>query len=180
MVRQFARLHPGAPPFEAGYFGVPSAGMCLNVFLVLRQPDDPHRALLGRVAPDPRWEEVGALTPARLERIGDRWMLPSSQLLLMESPAEGARRLGSELLGTDLTALPAPQVFSETYEPARGPKGDLHWDLHFIFDLKGASTVPKLPLWNELEYVPIERTPRSAIARSHGDILELVGLRPMN
>ncbi|MCI4373634.1 MAG: hypothetical protein L3K02_08355, partial [Thermoplasmata archaeon] len=114
MPRRFARFRPGAPPYAPGFYGVPSDGMCLNVFVILRSPDDSGRILLGRAAPDSRWEESGALDRSRLERLGDRWMLPSSQLILLEGPKEAARRVGNEQLETDLDPLPAPQVFSET------------------------------------------------------------------
>ncbi|MCI4373633.1 MAG: hypothetical protein L3K02_08350, partial [Thermoplasmata archaeon] len=55
---------------------------------------------------------------------------------------------------------------------------DLHWDLHFIFTLRGPPNPPTSPLWKVLEYVPVANTPRNAFARGHGDILELIGLLP--
>jgi hypothetical protein len=178
MVRRFARLRPGAPPYAAGFFGVPSDGMCLNVFVLLRDPADPGRVLLGQVAADPRWEEVGALDSHRLERIGDRWMLPSSQLLLLEDPGEAARRVGREQLEIDFDPVPPPQVFSETY-PRRGPEPtDPHWDLHFLFNMLGPTPPPHGALWKRLEYVSIADIPRAAFGRDHGDILELAGFRP--
>jgi len=152
--------------------------MCLNAFLIVRSPVDPERALVGRPSPDPRWEEVGALDPVRIQRLGDRWMLPSSQLLLLEGPEEAARRVGSEQLGMALGPLPPPRVVSDTY-PLRGPAdGDLHWDLHFIYSVSGPPLPPRYPLWRDLEYVPVRSTPRAAFGRGHGDILELVGLTP--
>lgn len=177
MARRFARMRPGAPPFDPGFTGVPSDGMCLNVFLVLRKPDDPRRVLLGRVARDVRWEEAGALDLVRLDRIGERWMLPASQLILLEGPEEGARRVGREQLGVELRTLPSPLVVSDSYARKGTEATDPHWDLHFIYDLPGPAGVPASPLWKELEYVPVTGTSKSAIARDHGDILELVGLR---
>jgi hypothetical protein len=178
MSRRFARLRPGNAPFDAGFYGVPSDGMCLNVFLVVRSPDDGSRVLVGSPAADPRWEEVGALDTPRLGRIGDRWMLPSSQLVLLEGPAEAARRVAHEQLGIDLDEVPGPQVFSDTY-PRRGPPGlDPHWDLHFVYSLQGPRAPAPAPLWKSLEYVRVTDTPRTAFARDHGDILELVGLPP--
>jgi 8-oxo-dGTP pyrophosphatase MutT (NUDIX family) len=178
MARRFARLRPGAPPFAPGFFGVPSDGMCLNVFLVVQPPDDPSRVLVGRPAPNPRWEEVGALDPSRLERLGDRWMLPSSQLVLLEAPDEAARRLANEQLGLDPGPLPPPRVFSDTY-PRRGPPdADPHWDLHLLYLLRGPTAPPRTPLWKTLEYVAVATIPRVAFGRDHGDILDLIGLHP--
>jgi 8-oxo-dGTP pyrophosphatase MutT (NUDIX family) len=178
MARRFARLRPGSAPFAPGFYGVPSDGMCLNVFLVVRSPEGPGRALLGRVAPDPRWVEAGSLDEERISRIGDRWILPSSQLILFESPDDAARRLASEQLGIELDPVPAPQVFSDTY-PRRGmPDADPHWDLHFIYSWVGPASPPRSSLWKSLEYVPVAKLPLTAFARDHGDILGLVGLPP--
>jgi 8-oxo-dGTP pyrophosphatase MutT (NUDIX family) len=179
MPRRFARLRPGAPPFAAGQFGVPADGMCLNVFLVLSSPEDPARVLLGRVAPDPRWEEVGGLDRSRLERIGERWMLPSRQLLLFESPEEAARRIGEEQLGIELGPMPPPQVFSEVYTRPGSAEADPHWDLHFVFRVSGPLAPRGSGLWRQLSYVSLPETPATAFARGHGDVLALLTL-PMS
>jgi hypothetical protein len=179
MARRFARLRAGAPPLDPGYSAVPSDGMCLNVFLILRSPDNPGRVLLGRLAPDPRWEEVGALDAARIARLGDRWMLPASQLLLLESPEAAVHRIALEQLGIDLGQLPGPHVASEAYRrPDASPEIDPHWDLHFIYVVPGPAHPPRSALWKELDYVPVASTPRASFGRSHGDVLELVGLVP--
>lgn len=178
MTRRFTRLNPGATSIGSGHFPVPSDGMCLSAFLVLRAPHDPKRVLLGHIAPDPRWEELGGLDPGRASRIGNLWMLPSSQLLFFESPTEAAQRIGQELLGLELPGLDGPKVFSEAYRRP-SPKGeDPHWDLHFIFTGTGPPRPPAHPLWRTLAYVPVGETPRSQFARNQGDILELAGLPP--
>ena len=178
MSRRFARIRMGTPPFPRGYSGPPSDGMCLNVFLVLRAPDDPGRVLLGRVAPSPRWEEVGALDPARIASASGRWMIPASQLLLLEGPQEAARRVGKELLGMEVRSLPSPQVFSETSSRPGSTASDPHWDLHFIFVLAGPAAAPRSDLWQHLDYVRVSATPPADFARNHGDVLELIGLPP--
>ncbi|MCI4365897.1 MAG: hypothetical protein L3K10_07580 [Thermoplasmata archaeon] len=178
MSRRFARLRPGAPPFAPGDYGVPSDGMCLSAFLVVTAPTDPSRVLLGRMAPNPRWEEVGGLDPARTRRIADRWMLPSRQLQFFESPEEAARGIGEEQLGIQVDPVPTPRIFSETYPRPASAESDPHWDLHFIFVLTGPASPPRSPLWRELTYVSVGTLSRGTFARGHGDILELVGLSP--
>jgi hypothetical protein len=152
--------------------------MCLNVFLVVQDPHDSGRVLLGKVAPGPRWMEVGGLGTERLARLGDRWMLPSRQLLLFESPDAAARLVGEELLGLVLEPLPAPQVVSETYALPGSTVDDPHWDLHFIYRTVGPPRAPRSELWSELAYAPIASTSRRQIARGHGDILEFAGITP--
>jgi hypothetical protein len=178
MSRRFARLGGGAAPLSAGQSRVPSDGMCLNAYLVLRAPTDSARVLVGRIAPDPRWEQAGGLDPGRAARVGDGWMLPASQLLLFESPGDAAVRLGRELLGLDRLALDAPQVFSEAYPRPGSTADDPHWDLQFIFTGRGPPRPPAHPLWRELAYVPVNETPRRGFARNQGDVLELIGLAP--
>jgi len=178
MARKFARLRPGEAPTAVDEFTVPSAGMCLSAFLVLTSPEDPDSVLLGRIAPDPRWEHLGAMGPERVARFANRWMLPSSQLLLFEAPVDAARRLGRELLGLELDHLADPQVFSEAYPRTGGAEDDLHWDLHFVFRRAGPIQPPRHPMWRELRYVRVDSVPRAGFARNQGDVLELVGLRP--
>jgi hypothetical protein len=152
--------------------------MCLNVFLVLTDPADPRRVLAGHIATDPRWEEAGGLDPDRVHRVGDRWMLPSRQLELFESPDDAARKIAEDQLGVSLPGLPAPRVVSEQYTRPTGTGPDPHWDLHFLYLLPGPSEPPSSELWTELRYLPVTTTPRSSFGRGHGDILELVGHTP--
>ena len=154
--------------------------MCLSSFLVLAAPHDPKRVLVGRIAPDPRWEELGGLDPGRAARVGNGWMLPSSQLLLFESPEEAASRIARELLGLDLPMLEGPRVFSETHHRPGAKGEDAHWDLHFVFTGRGPPHPPTHPLWRELAYVAVQETRRTEFARNQGDVLELVGLPPQD
>ncbi|MGA8663661.1 MAG: hypothetical protein WB809_01115 [Thermoplasmata archaeon] len=178
MARKFARLRPGTTATSVDEFTVPPDGMCLSAFLVLTAPSDPSSVLLGRSAPDPRWQELGGMGPERMARFANRWMLPASQLLLFEAPVDAARRLGRELLGLELERLEPPQVFSEAYLRTGGGPTDLHWDLHFVFRGPGPTSPPRHPMWRELAYLRVDTIPRAEFARNQGDVLELVGLRP--
>jgi hypothetical protein len=177
--RRFARLRRGNAPEAQGYFVVPDDGLCLNTFLILRHPRENNRVLLGRIDPQASWYELGGLEPARIQRIGQRWMLPSSQLLFFESPSESARRIATEQLESSLPPLEGPRVFSEQYRRSDSGAHDPHWDLHFLFSGPWPSeTPPRARPWLELSFVDVTQTPRSEIARSRGDILELVGITP--
>ncbi len=174
--RRFARLS-AAPATQDGASAVPSDGMCLSVFLVIHPADRTGAVLLGRVAPGPEWATVGGLSAARLDRIGDRWMLPSSQLLLLEGPDAAADRVAREQLGGPLPDRTGPAVFSETYGRP-GASGDPHWDLHFVYSARWRGTPPAPGrLWRELAFVDVASTPAASIARGQADVLDLVGLR---
>jgi len=178
MDRRFARLRRAPLAEFAGASEVPDNGMCLSVFLVLERPDRPGAVLLGRLEPTAPWWEIGAVDPKRLAAVGDRWMLPSRQLLLFESPDQAARAILKDQLGSDPIPLSGPFVFSDPSDrPASGK--DPHWDVHFVFRGRWpTSTAPHHPAWKHLEFVDIASTPRSEISRNQGDVLELVGLAP--
>lgn len=111
---------------------------------------------------------MGALDPERVERHGKGWMLPSSGLLLGESPQEAAKRILKEQLNVTDQKLQGPLVFSEVY-------GSLnHWDLEFLFQGE-RSNVPSSESWSELKFVDLTRTPKEDIVRNQADVLAHVG-----
>lgn len=167
--RRFADFYEGALPFQMDR--IPKGGMCLSVFLVLWK-NDRRNVLLGRVDPGYDWVRIGALSKERTERISDRWMLPSSHLLLYESPRDAARRVSKEQLGLIWEDVNSQElhVFSEAYsEPT-------HWDMEFVFrgELDG---LPRSTAWKELRFIDVSKVPDREFARSHQDILAEVGLR---
>ncbi len=126
---------------------------------------------MGKLNPSAPWEHIGALDRARAETNSKGWMLPSSQLILFESPQEAASRILTEQLSVFDQKLIGPYVFSEVY----GPKN--HWDLEFIFTGETA-TVPKNDAWADLRFVDTSKARKEDIARSHEDILAHVGKWP--
>lgn len=178
MERRFTRLRRGPVAPDSGAAEVPSDGMCLSVFLVLEHPARSGAVLLGKLNPAAPWWEIGAVDPKRFDRIADRWMLPSRQLMFFESPEETANQIFKEQLETDPIALTGPRVFSDpTYR--QGPDADPHWDIHLVYRGTWATpTPPRAKAWTSLEFVDVAKLPRADIARGQGDVLELVGLRP--
>jgi len=181
MEKRFARLRRAPVEQHSGASEVPDNGMCLSVFLVLEAPNRPGAVLAGKVNPTAPWWEIGAVDPRRLAAIGERWMLPSRQLLLFESPQEAAQRILKEQLGSGPLDLEGPFVFSDPSERPGGPGRDPHWDIHLVF--RGRWPTPQAPrfsAWTALEFVEVGRTRRTDFARGQGDVLELVGLRPLD
>jgi ADP-ribose pyrophosphatase YjhB (NUDIX family) len=121
-------------------------------------------------------------------------MLPSSHLMIHESPQEAARRILREQLGLDgsevavvVSLREEPRVVSEVYS-SKATSAPGHWDIEFIFqgsampgilsELNKVHTGDDLNKgrpWTELAFVDLRRTPKSGIARSHEDILESCG-----
>ncbi len=175
--RTFCRFYkPADTPF--GMPEPPAAGLCLSAFLVIAERGHGNRVLMGHLDPTAPWDHIGALDPSRTAVHRTGWMLPSSHLIVRESPQDAARRIAREQL--ELPDLPVgePQVVSEVSTPRRFPEKGGHWDLEFIF--RGefeAAAVPRAAAWTELRFVDLDATPRSAIARSHEDILVSAGCR---
>lgn len=172
--RRFNKL--GDVPF--GMPEVPEGGLCLSAFLVLSEKGHPDRVLMGHLDPSAAWDHIGALDASRTQVHRKGWMLPSSHLIVNESPDEAARRIAAEQLERRDLAFSEPRVVSEVHTPRRFQDIVRHWDLEFIFRGEWPVGVsPRASAWTELGFVDLATTPKSAIARSHEDILESAGLR---
>lgn len=157
---------------------MPKGGMCLSAFVILHDPSDAHRILLGHLDPHAPWDHIGALDARRAEIHSKGWMIPSSHLIFGEAPEAAARRILVEQLGLrrDRTLEP-PQIFSEVATPRRFPDLAHHWDIGFVYT--GPLSEPELgptPAWKDLALVDTRTLKREEMARSHDDVLEAVGL----
>ncbi len=174
--RRFCRFNK-LGDVDFGMPEVPEGGLCLSAFLVLAENGQPQRVLMGHLNPAAPWDHIGALDASRTAVHSKGWMLPSSHLLVNESPDDAAHRIAAEQLGRRDLSFADPRVVSEVYTPKRFPDIVRHWDLEFIF--RGtwpAGAPPQAAAWTELRFVDLATTPKSAIARSHEDVLESAGL----
>ncbi|HKM78658.1 MAG TPA: hypothetical protein VJZ03_06245 [Candidatus Bathyarchaeia archaeon] len=175
--RKFTRFNKQQETMAFGMPEVPEGGLCLSAFLVITDTHNPNNVLMGNLNPKAPWDHIGALDPARIEVHSKGWMLPSSHLIVYESPHDAAKRILKEQLELDNLKLSEPIVISETYVPKRFQNMPRHWDIEFIF--KGQidkDQIPKPQAWTRLTFVNLGLTNKAEIARSHEDILESVGL----
>jgi ADP-ribose pyrophosphatase YjhB (NUDIX family) len=157
---------------------IPDGGLCLSAFVVISKKGNPPEILLGHLNPKAQWDHIGALDEDRVRVHSKGWMIPSSHLIIHESPQDCAIRILKEQLGVERLksgGLGEPRVVSEVYIPKRFPNLPDHWDIGFIFrremqqdELKKQG--PKDP-WIDLAFVDINRTSKKEMARSHEDIL---------
>ncbi len=164
--RRFAHFRRDAPLPRMRE--IPEGGFCISTFLIISRRAHPHEVLMGRINKTASWDHIGALDPERVERHSNRWMLPSSALMLGESPQQAAQRILKEQLGLDEQNLEGPFVFSEVYGPLN------HWDLEFLF-VGERTEAPSSDAWKVLEFVDLDKTRRGDFARKHEDILAHVG-----
>lgn len=159
---------------------LPEGGICLSAFLVISRRNS-QAVLMGRLNPAAPWDHIGALDESRIEAHRKGWMLPSSHLMLYESPQDAAKRIIKEQLELDvsLIALSNPVVVSEVYIPKRFPDLPNHWDIEFIFRGE-CDLLPRSTVWSELRYVELSKISKQEMARSHEDIVESAGYRFAN
>jgi hypothetical protein len=155
---------------------VPDDGLCLNAFVLLSPPDDRSKVLMGMVDPKAPWREIGGVVAQRLVELSTRWMLPSRQLFLFESPQDAARTILREQLELDGVEIDGPSVFSEAWTRPTPVGHGQHWDIHFVFRgrwPKGREL--RASPWRELEFYDPSQLDRSKVGRSHLDVLGLAG-----
>jgi len=144
---------------------IPEGGFCISSFVIIMKTGNPNHILMGRLNKKADWNHLGALDPERVQSFGKGWMIPSSGLMLGESPQDAAQRVLKEQLGLVDQKLKAPLVFSEVYGPMK------HWALEFLF-IGERDQPPSNEAWTELAFVDLGlKTSRPEIARLHEDIL---------
>lgn len=174
--RKFCRFNKEVETMSFGMPEPPEGGLCLSAFLVITDEQNPNSVLMGHLNTKAAWDHIGALDSSRVEIHSKGWMLPSSHLLMYESPQEAAKRILREQLEIPL-ALSGPDVVSETYTPKRFPNLPRHWDIEFIFKGKmSEDNIPKPFAWSKLAFVNLDNAKTTEIARSHEDILQAAGL----
>ncbi|MCI4352579.1 MAG: NUDIX hydrolase [Thermoplasmata archaeon] len=176
--RRFCRFARSKETDPFGMPEVPEDGLCLSAFVILSPEDDPSSVLMGHMNPAAPWDHLGAMDPGRVEAHRHGWMLPSSHLILQESPEEAARRVLAEQLELPPLPLEGPKVVSEVGPSRRYPTRRGHWDLEFLF--RGRVRERDLPspeAWTELRFVDLRTIRKMEIARSHDEVLASAGFR---
>ena len=156
---------------------IPEGGLCLSAFLVVSDSGQRKNILMGHIDPYASWDHIGALDPKRIEIHSKGWMLPSSHLIVHESPQEAARRIANEQLELREIEISEPKVVSEVYPPKFFPDFKDHWDLEFIFRSVSSVVPSRTAAFRELKFIEPERTKKSEIARSHEDVLGSLGYK---
>jgi ADP-ribose pyrophosphatase YjhB (NUDIX family) len=169
--RRFAAFSKDAPAPRMKT--VPEGGMCISAFLVISKRDEPNSVLMGRINKNAEWDHIGALDGKRLERLASGWMLPSSHLILFETPEGAARRILREQLGIRNLELQGPTTFADT-STSRFSGTPNHWDIGFIFTAE-RENAPSTEAWDELRFVDVTRLEPHDIVRSQVDVLAYVG-----
>jgi ADP-ribose pyrophosphatase YjhB (NUDIX family) len=147
---------------------VPDGGMCISAFVIVSKHSDPESVLMGKIDKSANWDHIGALDAKRVERLSAGWMLPSSHLMLYETPEGAARRILREQLNIRDMKLEGPLTFADT----SGKEN--HWDIGFIY-LGTREGPPKSLAWRELRFVRPSELMSDEVVRSQLDVLAYAG-----
>src|SRR5271154_854634 len=145
--RRFAAFSKAAVPPRMS--SVPEGGLCISAFLVISKKGEERQVLMGRLNKNAEWDHLGALDGKRRERFASGWMLPSSHLILFETPEGAARRILREQLAIRNQALDGPLAFADTSGTSN------HWDVGFIFTGE-REAAPSNAAWDELKFVEVD------------------------
>jgi ADP-ribose pyrophosphatase YjhB (NUDIX family) len=169
--RRFAAFNKDAAPPRMNV--IPDGGMCISAFLVISKKDEASKVLMGRINKNAEWDHIGAIEGKRLERFASGWMLPSSHLIMFETPEGAARRILREQLGIRNLKLQGPLTFADTGTAYFSGLLN-HWDIGFIFTAE-RETLPSSDAWDELRFVDVNTLKREDMVRSQLDILTYAG-----
>ena len=133
-------------------YGMPDAGFCGSSFVLVRQGT---KVLAGIPRDQRKWRtqwqpNINAYTPAAQEAEFRSWRLPASFLLEGEHPADTARRVMRDQIQVGARKLGAPEVHS-FYDPSSWYPGHRHYDLCFVYEVRGAAPRSVPPWWQRLE-----------------------------
>ena len=149
---------------------MPEGGMCISAFVIISRRSEPESVLMGKIDKNANWDHIGALDSKRVERSSVGWMLPSSHLMLYETPEGAARRILREQLNIRDMRLEGPLTFVDT----SGTEN--HWDIGFIYT-GTRDAAPRSPAWRELRFVKPSELRSDEVVRSQIDVLAYAGKR---
>jgi len=135
-------------------YGMPDAGFCASSFLLVRR----GTKVLAGIPRDRRpWREqwqpnIKVYSPAAQEAEFSSWRLPASFLFEGEHPAETARRVMRDQLRLPPRKLNGGQVYS-FYDPSSWYPGHRHFDLCFVYEVRGVALKRVPDWWQRLEFV---------------------------
>lgn len=163
--RRFAAFSKKAVPPRMK--DMPEGGMCISAFVIVSKRGDRGGVLMGKINRSADWDHLGALDSKRAEAHSAGWMLPSSHLMLYETPEGAARRILREQLNIKDIELVGPLTFADT----SGVEN--HWDIGFVY-FGEVDTEPTSGAWRELAFVD-PKSVAAEVVRGQLDVLAYAG-----
>ncbi len=158
-------------------YGMPEAGFCASSFVLVR--DDRSRVLAGIARDHRNWRErwqpnINAYRPVDQEAEFRSWRLPAAYLVEGEHPDEAARRVLRDQLRMPLKKLERPSIYS-FYDPSSWYPGRRHYDLCFVYEVRGAEPRETPQWWERLEFVTPRFLRDQDLGSAMSDLVRVLG-----
>ncbi len=153
-------------------YGLPEAGFCASSFVLVHN----GKGVLAGVPRDHRkWREqwqpnINVYRPRDQEAEFRSWRLPAAFLLEGEHPDDTARRVMRDQLRIPLKRLEPPTIRT-FYDPSSWYPGRRHYDMCFVYEVKGAPPREMPPWWQRLEVVEPRFLRKVELGSAMGDLV---------
>lgn len=156
-------------------YGLPEAGFCASSFVFVRRGST---ILAGIPKEHPRWTKEWApnflaYSKANLRNEFSSWRLPAAYLYEGESPDDTARRVLRDQLRLPTRPLHNPDVYA-FYDPSSWYRGKRHYDLCFVYELRGLAPKTTPRWWERLEFVTPRTLRKEALGSGMSDLLRVL------
>lgn len=159
-------------------YGIPDAGFCASSFVLVREGP---KLLAGIPKDHPRWRREWApnflvYTAADLADEFRSWRLPAAYLYEGEHPEDTARRVLQDQLRMPRKKLGQVSIYS-FHDPSSWYPGRKHYDLCFVFEVRGAPLSRVPPWWQRLEFLSVRELQKAELGSAMSDLMRVVKIR---
>lgn len=158
-------------------YGMPEAGFCASSFVIVRRGS---KVLAGVPKKHPRWTKEWApnwlvYPKERAEEELRAWRLPASYLYEGESPDAAAGRVLRDQLRLPPSDLARPACYA-FYDRSSWYPGRRHYDLCFVYEVRGSPSNPVPPWWSRLEFLDLGELRKAEMGSAMGDLVRALRL----
>ncbi len=158
-------------------YGMPEAGFCASAFVLVRRGT---RILAGIPKDQRKWRDqwqpnIRTYTPAAQEAEFRSWRLPASFLFEGEHPADTARRVMRDQLRMPPKRLDGGEIFA-FYDPSSWYPGRRHYDLCFVYEVRGVAPKAIPAWWQRLEFVEARFLKAQELGSAMSDLMRMLRL----
>jgi ADP-ribose pyrophosphatase YjhB (NUDIX family) len=168
-VAKFVRYGP------APRYGLPDAGFCASSFVIVRSGTT---ILAGIPKDDSKWREEWApnfLVYSKSDLAAEfrLWRLPATYLLEGEHPDAAADRVLRDQLTLPARPLHHPDVYT-FHDPSTWFPGKRHYDLCFVYEIRGPAPSEMPPWWQRLEFVDPMTLKKAELGSAMSDLVRVL------
>lgn len=158
-------------------YGLPEAGFCASSFVLVHNGS---RILAGIPRDHRKWRKewqpnINVYRPQDQEAEFHSWRLPAAFMLEGEHPDDTARRVLRDQLMVAVKRLDRPAIHS-FYDPSTWYPGHRHYDLCFVYEIRGSAPRKVPPWWQRLEFVEPKFLKKEELGSAMSDLVKVLKL----